>query len=237
MRIEKISSLHEYEELIELSSAYMWRGVSDSAYELIPKIGRDWHLGPEALKIFEKHLLDQYKIRATPFLIERPINDWEWLAIAQHYGLPTRLLDWTRNPLIALYFACLPNERNDGAVYFSKCINEIDTKSNNPFDVVETEKWSAQYLNPRLSSQDGLFVVGPDPTVPQKEGIILRMDIANKAKVQLLKTLNRFGIHEASIFPGLDTAASYVENTFFAALKGFKDLEALKAALEKSLEE
>lgn len=53
------------------------------------------------------------------FTDARPKNDKEFLFLAQHYGLPTRLLDWTYNPLIALYFACCSNFDKDGIVYQS----------------------------------------------------------------------------------------------------------------------
>jgi len=54
----------------------------------------------------EKRMLEIFKKRSRPYLNYEPKNDLEWLAIAQHHGMPTRLLDWTSNALIAAYNAC-----------------------------------------------------------------------------------------------------------------------------------
>jgi hypothetical protein len=237
MKTTKIYTISGYQRVLEQNAAYMWRGVSDHRYLLIPKIARDWHLGPEVLKSIELHLLNQFKVHATPYVESRPADDWEWLAIAQHHGLATRLLDWTKNPLIALYFACRSNPNLDSAVYCAKCLNEIDIeKVRSPFDVDEDRKWSVKYISNRLVAQDGLFTVSVDPTKPFQKGILMRIRVKSSAKQRIMESLKRFGIHHGSVFPGLDGVASYVEAEFFT-LRGFKDRKTLEASLKASLNE
>ena len=54
-------------------------------------------------------MLDEFKRKAVGFISKQPRNDFEWLFIMQHYGAPTRLLDWSTNALVALYFALQKN--------------------------------------------------------------------------------------------------------------------------------
>jgi hypothetical protein len=51
-------------------------------------------------------MLKRFMQDAQSFLVDAPTNKWEWLFLAQHHGVPTRLLDWSENALVALYFAC-----------------------------------------------------------------------------------------------------------------------------------
>lgn len=96
------------DEIGRFRSRYAFRGLSDASYRLETTLMR---LGG-AYDELERHLLRNFKKYAHRSVVERD-SLWHWLSVAQHYGLPTRLLDWTYSPLVALHFATANCERYD----------------------------------------------------------------------------------------------------------------------------
>ena len=88
--------------------AFLWyRGHSRTTHTLQPGLLRD---GREPAQVFdrEKRLLTRFRQRSLPFWpAGYPQNDWEHLFAMQHYGVPTRLLDWSENLFISVHFALL----------------------------------------------------------------------------------------------------------------------------------
>lgn len=95
-------------------SRYAFRGLSDASYRLETTLIR---LGGDYASL-ERHLLRNFKKYARREVVEQD-SVWHWLAVAQHYGLPTRLLDWTYSPYVALHFATANLERfdTDGVIW------------------------------------------------------------------------------------------------------------------------
>jgi hypothetical protein len=236
MRTIRIESFREFQSAIESDEAYMYRGVSDAGYQLLAKVARGWKLGCEMLQVSERSLLEQFRVRAIQYVTARPQNDWEWLALGQHYGLPTRLLDWTQNPLVALYFACTGHSDKDGAVYFAARANELNVDATpDPFQLKDERAWSGLHIDSRMSAQSGLYTVSPDPTIPFESGVKLKAIVSASAKAPLLKLLEQFGVNNCMLFPGLESVASYVGRSYFF-LKDLS-LEEASALLARSEEE
>ena len=101
----------------------LFRGQSDKEYELIPSIGRNRHSACQCT-IFneERNLVEMAKYK-LPDVFRNDLSPIELLALLQHHGIPTRLLDITENALVALYFACVGSKDKDGEVIVFKSNN------------------------------------------------------------------------------------------------------------------
>lgn len=113
-------------------SPYVFRGVPDARYRLNTSLMR---LGQDCGR-FEGHLLRNFKKYAMRDVVERE-SFWHWLAVAQHHGLPTRLMDWTFSPLVALHFLTADPTLfdRDGAVW---CVNHRNAHEYLPNQLTET---------------------------------------------------------------------------------------------------
>lgn len=98
------------DELSRQDSTWLFRGEPAATYELRPAAGREGNDERSARTLKydleqERIALRRFRHDAQPFVGFLPHSDLEWLAIAQHHGMPTRLLDWTESILVAAFFA------------------------------------------------------------------------------------------------------------------------------------
>lgn len=143
-------------------------------------------------------------------MAQTPSSEWELLAVAQHHGLPTRLLDWTENPLVAAYFAATTGDEVDGAIYALNTVSVVDSEIS-PFDFPRVAKYRPNHVTNRITAQRGQFTIHSEPAKPLKVGDsthgaykVHKITLAASAKKRIRWDLSRLNVNARSLFPDID---------------------------------
>jgi hypothetical protein len=211
-----IKSFSDYVAYVEkhcVAKGLLYRGQPEDK-DLLPRIAR-LNLSEDIL-VAERHMFEDFQRQALPYLEFQPNSDWDWLALAQHHGMATRLLDWTESPLTALWFAvcAAPHVQKYGVVWVFQAKEEYfvqPTADAKPFSGKRTQVFRPRHISRRIMAQSGWFTVHKYIN-EQKRFIPLQTNSAYSDSLTKLKipvasfptmrrALARAGIHYLSLFP------------------------------------
>jgi hypothetical protein len=150
------------EEIGRFRSRFAFRGLSDSSYRLETTLIR---LGGQYAEL-ERHMLRNFKKYAHRSVVERD-SLWHWLSVAQHHGLPTRLLDWTYSPFVAMHFATANIDKfdTDGviwAVNYVKAHKMLPGKIKEKLEKEGANVLTVEMLLDEINSLHELDALAPD---------------------------------------------------------------------------
>jgi hypothetical protein len=226
IQLSRWQSFYEYveQELLDYTD-YIYRGQSDAVWKLESSLRRlirnsGQYLNETDREVITLRHLENFKKNARG---RRGISldfdsDENWWALGQHYGLATPLLDWTRSPFVAAYFAMAPMEPRDGM----RCIFALyPTKS---LDVGKLSQIEPSLNdNARLVAQSGLFtrlhshgdveaMVREVCKNDSERFTLIKIILDSTQRIVALRALNRMNINHATLFPDLYRAAKFSNN-------------------------
>ena len=209
-----------------------YRGQSDCNWGLTAAVfRRRSHLEAEL------DILKKFRQNAMQRLQRLPSSDWEWLFLAQHHGLPTRLLDWSENPLVALYFA-VQNIESDGAFFElnPRALNDYAATGAPRVVMFDHDPLLNDYLpteGPKLAghpvaaiagrsfdrivAQTGTFTVskaGSDLLQLQGGAFVEQMTIPRAAKSSITAELSDLNINEGTVYPDLAHIGNFLKEQY-----------------------
>jgi hypothetical protein len=199
----------------DLSGATLFRGISSASYGLRPSIGRIEIPSKDAYEI-ERTLLNRFKLKSQLYF--KSEKELDWLIFARHFGLNTRILDWTRSHYVALYFA-LQNRSKFKHEPFS-VIAYKNPKTDDYFKIRELDPFGLDcdvYIEPpnldnRIANQQAFLSIHKNPFKDIDSLDLCKYSFypTSKSLMEIEKQLLSVGIGHASIYPGPDGIAKHL---------------------------
>jgi hypothetical protein len=206
------------------SSYTLYRG-QDSNWPLLPYISRV--VRKDKIPDREREIHQAFLQEARPYVGNPPQNEWDWLALAQHHGLSTRMLDWTHDPFVALWFAVKSPPLNvefgpEVWVFEPKQDNIVTSKLHgSPFEIDRTRTFIPEPFHPRIKVQRAAFVVFKYlPKFPRGFCVLTRNKLLRRQferirfpkhqASKIKKELELRGYTRTNLFPDLETACKKI---------------------------
>ncbi|EGQ8047572.1 FRG domain-containing protein [Vibrio parahaemolyticus] len=219
-----IESLANYIESMEIAPLFghkvLFRGQPVKG-NLLPSIARNDRT--KDTTSIEKDSLEQMRLIGSNLLSSKDEDDWHAIVKAQHHGLKTRCLDWTSNPMVALWFACSNSPDVDSYVYMLVADGAAPPdRTKSPFEQEHTCILQPSYESPRVSAQHGWLTVHnykngqftPLEDSQDEQLWVCEYLIPKEIKSELINSLNRCGINQSTIFPDLDGLCGHLNQKF-----------------------
>lgn len=209
-------------------NVHLWRGQTDITWPIHSSAFRrlslkSSHVTERSMQSYETYLLEHATHQGYRYDNGRLLSDFELLAKLQHHGAATRLIDCSRNLLVALWFACNSEPNKHGllfGIHSDHLGGSENTQENSPYHEVfldleqfeHPQTWQPPVVSKRIAAQSAQFLYSSVSNskmgslrIEEEQSSFIAMAIEPKLKNELLEVLSgSFDIRHLTLFPDID---------------------------------